>query len=127
MAVSVTTAAGSGEECLELQLPMRNNKSCVFVLFLFYLNQRQRFDWEFTRVRWKYFDCVVLDKVISVLKRHSSEEVQGKSTEKLVMQYYSSLKHRNLCPGLSLFAWSLMLAPAWLHHELDQGADPALK
>lgn len=28
---------------------------------------------------------------------------------------------------VSVFAWSLMLAAAWLHHELDEGADPAQK
>lgn len=61
---------------------MRNNKCCDFVLFLFYLNRRQRFDWEFTWTEWKYLDCIVLDKVISVSKRRSSEEKQGKSTEK---------------------------------------------
>lgn len=55
---------------------------CVLVLFLFYLNQRQRFDWEFTWIGWKYFDCIVLAKVISVSKRHSSEKEQGKSMEK---------------------------------------------
>jgi len=61
---------------------MRRNKCCVLILFLFYLNHRQRFDWEFTWMGRRYFDCIVLHKVISVSKRRSSEEERGKSTKK---------------------------------------------
>lgn len=88
---------------------------------------------------WKYFDIIVLDKVISLTETLFRGGV-GKKHKKTLMQCYNwpklikaqdSPKKAYPTVGLSslicVFAWSLMLAATQLHHELDQGADRAQK
>lgn len=85
--------------------------------------------------------CIVLNKVISVSKETLFRGRAGKKHGRnLIVQYYKwsklikaedTPKEAYPTTGLSslvcAFAWSLMLAAAQLHHELDQGADPAQK
>lgn len=93
----------------------------------------------------KYFDWIILDKVISMSEtclrgKAGKKQRRRKSNQTLLLgrarSNLSSLTHRILLirvisPSASLFCTvylhGLMPSPTWLHHQLDEEDDPAEK